>query len=136
MNSWKNEKQFLILEYTGNRVPEKRSFVDTYKFPPQECDLRSGNNLEDQENNKLGAIHEIDIDAGILRIKKGPSKMDLPHPISVMSLENVNSKTKEEAIIRLAEWVVDNGMDSENETYRAARQLLMNVAPSLTEEQS
>ena len=126
-------KAISFLEYTGNREPEKRSVVDTYTFPPQECDLRPGQTVEDQEDNKLGTIHEIDIDSGILRIKKGPSKIDLPHPISVMSLESINSSTKEEAIIRLAEWVVANGMDSKDETYRAARQLLLNAPPSLTE---
>jgi uncharacterized protein len=51
-----------------------------------------------------------------------------------MSIENVNSSTKEEAIIRLAEWVVANSMDSENEKYRAARQILLNAPPLLTEE--
>jgi len=127
-------KAISFLEYTGDREPEKRSVVDTYTFPPQECDLRPGQNVEDQEDNRLGVIHEIDIDAGILQIKKGPSKIDLPHPVSVMSLENINTSTKEESIIRLAEWVVDNGMDSVDETYRAARQLLMNTLPSLTEE--
>src|SRR5690606_18477553 len=55
-------------------------------------------------------------------------------PISVISLENVNTQTKEEAVIRLAEWVVENGIDNENEKYRAARQLLMNAPPSLGEE--
>ncbi|MCM4150921.1 TM0106 family RecB-like putative nuclease [Arenibacter sp. N53] len=127
-------KAISFLEYTGNREPEKRSVVDTYTFPPQECDLRPGQTVEDQEGNKLGTIHEIDIDTGILRIKKGPSKIDMPHPISVMSLESVNSSSKEEAIIRLAEWVVDNGMNSDHGTYRAARQMLMNTPPSLTEE--
>ena len=127
-------KAISFLEYTGNREPEKRSVVDTYTFPPQECDLRPGRTVEDQEGNKLGTIYEIDIDASILRIKKGPSKIALPHPISVMSLESVNSSTKEEAIIRLAEWVVEDGMNSNDETYRAARQLLMNSPPSLTEE--
>lgn len=127
-------KAIAFLKYTGDREPEKRSVVDTYTFPPQECDLRPGKTIEDQENNKLGTIHEVDIDASILRIKKGPSKINLPHPSSVMSLESVNSRTKEEAIIRLAEWVVENGMDSDDETYRAARQLLMNAHPSLTEE--
>ena len=73
-------KAISFLEYTGNREPEKRSVVDTYTFPPQECDLRPGHSLEDQEDNKLGTIHEIDIDAGILRIKKGPSKIDLTPP--------------------------------------------------------
>jgi predicted RecB family nuclease len=127
-------KAISFLEYTGNREPEKRSVVDTYTFPPQECDLRVGHNVEDQDGNRLGTIHEIDLDANILQIKKGPSKIDLPHPISVMNLESVNSSAKEEAIIRLSEWVVDNGMNSEDTTYRAARQLLMNTLPSLTKE--
>ena len=34
----------------------------------------------------------------------------------------------------MAAWVADKGMDSEDETYRAARQLLLNIPPSLTEE--
>lgn len=129
-------KALAFLVYAGGREPIKRSFIDTYSFVPQECDLRPGQNLEDREGNKLGTIHEIDLDANILRIKKGPSKIDLPHPISVMSLENVNSSTKEEAVIRLAEWVVENGMDSHESQYRAARQLLMNTPPSLIEERT
>lgn len=126
-------KAISFLQYTGEREPIKRSVIDTYAFQLQECDLRPGNSLEDREGNKLGSIHEIDTDAGILRIKKGPSKKDLPHPVSVVSLESVNSSTKEEAIINLAEWVVANGMDSSDEKYRAARQMLMNTSPSLSE---
>jgi uncharacterized protein len=127
-------KALTFLQYTGERVPEKRSVVDTYTFPYQECDLRIGQSLEDQEGNKIGNIHYIDVDRRLLKIKKGPLKIDSPHPVTVMSLESVNSSTKEEAIINLAEWVVANGMESDSETYRAARQLLMNVSPTLTEE--
>ncbi|NQX78767.1 TM0106 family RecB-like putative nuclease [Gilvibacter sp.] len=126
-------KAISFLQYTGEREPIKRSFLDTYTFPPQECDLRPGNSLEDPEGNKPGSIHDIDTDVGILRIKKGPSKKDLPHPVSVISLEGVNSNTKEEAIINLSEWVVANGMESSNEKYRAARQMLMNISPRLNE---
>ena len=127
-------KAISFLEYTGKREPIKRSFLDTYTFPPKECDLRPGNLLEDQEGNKLGSIHEIDTDAGILSIKKGPSKIDLPHPVSVISIESVNQRRKEDGIIELAEWVVANGMDNIDKKYRAARQMLMNVPPTLTEE--
>jgi predicted RecB family nuclease len=127
-------KAISFLEYTGKREKVKRSFVDTYRFPSQECDLQHDNPLEDKEGNKLGNVHKIDIEAGLLEIKKGPSKKDLPHPLSVMSLESVNSKTKEDSIIRLAEWVVANGMDSASKTYRAARQLLMNAPPLLSKE--
>lgn len=129
-------KALSFLQFTGERVPEKRSVVDTYTFPYQECDLRIGQPLEDQENNKIGTVHDIDVDNRILKIKKGPSKIEFEHPITVMSLESVNSGTKEESVIRLAEWVVTNGMESDSETYRAARQLLMNVNPTLTEERT
>lgn len=129
-------KALSFLQFTGERVPEKRSLVDTYIFPYQECDLRIGQSLEDQEDNKIGEIHYIDVDSRLLKIKKGPSKINLPHPVTVMSLESVNSRTKEEAVISLAEWVVANGMESDSETYRAARQLLMNVSPTLTDERT
>jgi uncharacterized protein len=127
-------KAISFLEYTGEREQINRSFIDTYTFPPQECDLRPGNSLEDKEGNKPGSIHEIDTDPNILRIKKGPSKKDLPHPLSVISLENVNSSTKEESIIKFAEWVVTNGMVSSDEKYRAARQMLMNAPLAVSEE--
>ena len=126
-------KALSYLQFTGERVQEKRSVVDTYTFPYQECDLRTENKLEDTEGNKLGEIHEIDYEEGVLKIKKGPSKLDLPHPVSVLSLESVNTTTKEEAVIRLAEWVVENGMNNDSVPYRAARQLLMNISPTLTE---
>lgn len=127
-------KGISFLEYTGKREQVKRSFVDTYTFPPQECDLRVGNPLDDQEGNRIGIVHQIDWEAGLLEIKKGPSKKDLSHPISVISLESVNSKTKEDSVIKLAEWVVGYGMDSDDEMYRAARQLLMNAPPVLLKE--
>lgn len=129
-------KALSYLQFTGERVPEKRSVVDTYTFPYQECDLRTENKLEDPEGNKLGEIQEIDFEEGVLKIKKGPSKLDFPHPVSVMSIESVNTTTKEEAVIRLAEWVVENGMNSDSAPYRAARQLLMNISPTLTEEKT
>lgn len=129
-------KALSYLQFTGERVPEKKSVVDTYTFPYQECDLRTENKLEDPEGNKLGEIHEIDFEEGVLKIKKGPSKLDFPHPVSVMSLESVNTTTKEEAVIRLAEWVVENDMNNDSAPYRAARQLLMNISPTLTEEKT
>lgn len=126
-------KAISFLTYTGNREPEKRSVIDTYTFPSQECDLRSGQTLMDQEGNNLGTVHDIDIEAGMLQIKKGPSKIDLPHPNSVMSMENIASTTKEEAIIRLASWVMDHGFESKEVKYRAVRELLLNTPPSLLE---
>ena len=128
-------KAISFLEYTGEREPIKRSILDTYTFPPQECDLRKGDSLKDQEEKDLGSIHEIDTDAGILVIKKGPTRRDLPHPLSVIKkVGRFPSTNKEKSIIRFAEWVLKNGMDNEDEKYRSARQMLMNVSPTMSEE--
>lgn len=127
-------KALTYLQYTNKREPIKRSVLDTYRFPTQECDLKPGDKLEDQDGNKVGDIHLIDHNAGILQIKKGPTKLDIPHPNTVMSMESVNSINKEEAIISLAQWVVDHGIDSEEETFRVARQMLMKALPDLTDE--
>lgn len=131
---FEERKAITMLQYTGERESIKKSFIDTYTYPPQECDLRPGDLLEDREGNKPGSIQEINYDAGILRIKKGLSKIDLPHPISVISMESINSHNKEEAIVMLAEWVVDHGIDNDDEKYRAARQMLLNAPPGLSEE--
>ena len=127
-------KAMAFLKFTGTREPVKKSVADTYTFPNQECDLRPGQTLQDQEGIKIGSVHEVDMAAGTFLIKKGPTLKDLPHPTSVISMESVNAKTKEEAIIRLAEWVVEHGMDSTYVKYQAARQLLMNTPPSLSED--
>lgn len=128
-------KAISFLEYTGEREPIKRSILDTYTFPPQECDLRKGDSLKDQEEKDLGSIHEIDTDAGILVIKKGPTRRDLPHPLSVIKkVGRFPSTNKEKSIIRFAEWVLENGMNSKDEKYRSARQMLMNVSPTMSEE--
>lgn len=127
-------KALSYLRFTDERKPVRKSYTDTYTFPNQECDLQVGNSLKDQDGNRVGEVYEINTNTGVLKIKKGEKIIDLPHPNSVMSMEYVNPTVKEKAIIRLAEWVVQNGMDSDEIRYRAARHLLMNQTPSLLDE--
>ena len=47
------------LQFTGQSVPDKRSFVDTYKFPNQECELRPGNKVKIGDEKTLMEINEI-----------------------------------------------------------------------------
>jgi len=129
-------KALTYLQYNGQREAVKRSVADSYTFPTQECDFRTGQSLKDptaSDDYVIGTVHSIDLEKSILKIKKGPTKIDDPHPFSVMNMEFIRSTSKEEAIIRLAEWVVENGMESHSSPYRAARQLLMNVSPTLSE---
>lgn len=116
------------LTLTGVPEIEKRSFIYTYTFPPQESELRKGNKLKDRNDKAAGEIVSIDLKNQLVRIKKGPSLKD-NHVATIYSMEDFSTKEKEESIIRLAKWVVDNGIDNENPSYRCGRHLLTRSLP-------
>ncbi|MCS5488905.1 TM0106 family RecB-like putative nuclease [Algoriphagus limi] len=121
-----------FLEFTGERKSIKQSVIDTYRFPSQESDIRKGLVLRTQDGNSFGSVEYIDFPSGILKIKKGPSKRDI-HPFSVFSIENINLSKKEEALISLAEWVVENGISNDSPQYSAGRHLLLRSKPQVIE---
>ncbi|RPA66884.1 TM0106 family RecB-like putative nuclease [Cyclobacteriaceae bacterium YHN15] len=120
------------LDFTGERESVKKSVIDTYHFPSQEFDIRVGMSLKTQDEGTLGTVESIDPQNRLIRIKKGPSKADY-HPISVFSIDNIRLSDKEVAIIELAEWVLENGITSEEQQFSAGRQLLLRTSPRVIE---
>ncbi len=109
------------LKFAGKSIPVKRSFAVTYTFPVQECEILPGDTLVTADGEKFGEVISIDKVTGILEVKKGASILDL-HPSAVITFSDISPGEKEDAIIRLAQWVVDYSMD-EDGSYRAARDL-------------
>jgi len=120
------------LEFTGEREGVKKSVVDTYRFPNQETDIRKGSMLKTQDESSGGTVENIDFQNRLIKIKKGPSIADM-HPSSVFSLDNIKLKSKEEAIISLAEWVAEHSISDGSEEYAAGRYLLLRLDPRITE---
>ena len=114
-----------FLTYTGKSFSEKRSTVFEYRFPPQEADLKIDKTVNNQDGKSAGTIFHLDMNQGIIQLKKGPKHNPEDHPSSIFSLDIVPPTVKEEGIIRLAEWVVANGVDSPLEEFRAVRFLLL-----------
>ncbi|MCR8560401.1 TM0106 family RecB-like putative nuclease [Mucilaginibacter sp. BJC16-A38] len=112
----------------GSRRPEKKSFVDQYRFPFQECELRAGAELKLQNQQKWGTIFAIDKEQGIVSILKGPSIKDI-HSSAVFSIDILNASEKQKAIIRLSQWILLYGIEATFPEYRAARDLLLREAP-------
>ena len=128
-----DEKTVLTyLQFTGQSVPDKRSFVDTYKFPNQECELRPGNKVKIGDEKTLMEINEINESQGIIKLKKGPSIKD-NHPLTIIKYEYIDTKNKEETLIHFAEWIVVNGFENDFNQYKATRDLLLNNLPRTTE---
>lgn len=116
------------LDYTGRRENEKKSFVDYYTFPDQDCTLETGKQVSFR-GEKIGTIFRLDLDTRIVGIKKAHAALDI-HPTCLISEKPVPYEEKEKAILRLADWVNENGVDNQGR-FRAGRDLLLRKSPTL-----
>ena len=120
------------LQFTGESIPEKRSFIDTYTFPSQECELRPGNQIKNEDGGSAGEIIEIDERNNFIKLKKGPSIKEV-HPTSIIKYELIKTTEKEECLILFAEWIVSHGFENNINDYKVTRDLLLNNLPNLSE---
>jgi uncharacterized protein len=117
------------LIYTRTREKEKKSFVDYYSFPDQETTLNEGNKVRFNDSD-IGTIHLIDFDKRIVGIKKSQASLEI-HPTHLICADFISDKAKEEAIIRFAQRVLQNGIDGDD-SCRAGRDLLLRNLPRAT----
>ncbi len=118
------------LKLTDKREKEKKSFVDYYTFPMQETTLSKDNTVTFKDE-KIGTIHSLDFDRRIIGIKKTKAALDI-HPTNLICCDFISDEAKEEAIIRLAEWVIQNGMEAAG-SCKAGRDLLLRAHTRTTE---
>ncbi|HEX6640298.1 MAG TPA: AAA domain-containing protein, partial [Thermoanaerobaculia bacterium] len=116
----------LQLDETVPPVQEKKSVTFTYRFPPQEHKLDPGDAVHDRVN-RAGEIVSIDDAKGILRLKRGPSLLTLPHPDALIVKPSIDSGPVREALRRFAEAVAHNAPH-----YRAATDILLAHAPRIS----
>lgn len=124
-----DEKIALIdLQFTGEEVPDKRSFIYTYRFPPQELEFRRGQSVSDQNMKEIGLIVDLDMDNQLIKIRKGPKHKDTHHT-EVFLFENFKATDKENSIIQFATWFNNNGLNDPSAEYRSTRDLLFATEP-------
>jgi AAA domain len=114
--------------------PRERSVTDQYNFTPQECSIDEGEELYTQDRNEFGKIVSIDPLAGTVAIKKNLAVTNF-HPTCVFEHTVFDTRHQAEGILKLAEWILKNGIDQPGE-YRAARDLLLRNAPRLKSSKS
>ena len=117
-------KAVSYLNFSGKSYQEKRSRVDVYTFPPQEVDIKE-DAVKNLNGDGIGTIFSIDKENGRLEIKKGAKFQALDHPSGIIQLQRINPSVKEESIIRFAQWVSQNSLDSEDKHYKVGRNLLL-----------
>ncbi|HEY0832021.1 MAG TPA: AAA domain-containing protein, partial [Candidatus Dormibacteraeota bacterium] len=116
------------LMYVGVVGPYKHSLLHRYTFPPQDHKLSIGVSPVDPRTKKAaGEVHEIDNVAGAIVLRRG-KKSDLPHPTALIPPTPIEDRVLRDAIRRVAESVVENGMEGAGE-YRALRDLMLLAPP-------
>ena len=128
------------LEFVERIDKIKQSFVDRYQFPPQETELRRGDDLKTTRrvatetgsvvrDKSFGSVVAVDLAEWTIDIKKGPSIED-QHPHFVFKHERVSTGVLSQTLFRIGEWVAEHGIDADG-PYRVGRDLLLGQPPRL-----
>ena len=104
-----------------------RAPVHRYQFPPQETELRGGEDVCAAGGAKLGHVEDISIADGWVDIKKRCDSAGL-HPEALFAHNDVNTTVLADALQRIGEYVADHGLEGDG-PYQAARDLLMRREP-------
>jgi len=125
------------LEFVRDVAVHKSSVIRRYRFPPQDHKFRPGEEPVDPNpefgdyGQGAGPIHAIDDAAGTIDLIRGPTKQG-HHPSSLLPGTPLDSKPMREALLRVADAVLDGpALDAAGGTvrYRAARDLLLRRPP-------
>ncbi len=103
--------------------------VDRYAFEKQETEVRAGKDVY-RRGERIGSVEGIDLLGRTIDIKKTKKAAEM-HPRAVYAWDRpVPVKEHADALMRMGEWVKENGVDAP-EAYRAGRDLLLRRAPRL-----
>ena len=124
----RREERDALGELTSERswpdpAPRARSTIYRFRFAPQEHTIAAGSSARDPATEENATIVHVDDEKGFIDIKRG-SRRPAPAPTSLVPYELVRPMPKPESLQRLAQWVLEHGIDGSG-AYRAARDLLM-----------
>jgi uncharacterized protein len=119
------------IEFVRDAGLEKKSRLFEYSFPPQEFGFSNGDSGVDPITREKWEMFEVDEEAGLLTIKRGPSKLDLPHPTALVAPgPEIRTTTHRQRIRELAANVKELGPDAWPED--TTLDLLLRRPPRLT----
>jgi uncharacterized protein len=101
--------------------------VHRYRFPPQETELRGGEDLRNVGGDPFGSVDAISFEECTVDVKKRGDTAGV-HPQAVFAHSHVPTKVMAEALFRIGEYVADHGMVDPG-PYQAARDLLLRERP-------
>lgn len=117
------------LSFIGATGGTAKTPIHRYSFPPQETELRGGEDLHNLGGAKFGSVEAISLEERWVDIKKRMDTAGL-HSDAVFAHKVVRAEVLAEALVRIGTYVAANGMEGDG-PYRAARDLLMRMPPRI-----
>jgi hypothetical protein len=117
------------LAFVGVNGGTAKAPIHRYNFPPQETEMRGGEDLRNLGGAKLGGVEAISIEERWVDIKKRGDSADI-HPEAIFSHTVIDTKVIANAVVRIGEWVAEYGMEGDG-PFQAARDLLMRMPPRI-----
>lgn len=116
------------LSFIGSVGGTAKAPVHRYRFPPQETELRGGEDLKNRGGAAFGQLHDISFENRTVDIKK---RMDTAgeHPDAVFSHKIIGTDQLADALARIGESAVADGMTRAS-NYNTACQLLLRQPPA------
>jgi len=118
-----------LIDVRPDPAPRSRSNIYRFSFPPQEHKIKMGSGPRNPATGKgTGTVVGLDDIAGAIELKIGNTQ-PVPALTSLIPYEYIDPKVKRESLVRLAQWAIQNGLDSPGD-FRAARDLLVRRYPA------
>jgi predicted RecB family nuclease len=115
------------LSFVGEVGGTTRAPIHRYRFPPQETELRGGEDLRNLGGARLGSVEAISFTTATVDIKKRKDSAGI-HPEAIFAHSYVDAKVLAEALLRIGTYVAERGLRGDG-PYQAARDLLLREVP-------
>jgi uncharacterized protein len=117
------------LGFVGVVGGKPKTPIHRYSFPPQETELRGGEELKSIGGTSFGALDAISFSDRTIDVRKRKDTADV-HPEAVFAHKVVRCPEQQNARLRIGEHVADYGLYDDG-PYVAARDLLLVAPPRL-----
>jgi uncharacterized protein len=115
------------LTFVGAVGGTAKAPIHRYSFPPQETEIRGGEDLRYVGGEKFGKAEVISFETNTVDIKKRKDTAAL-HPDAIFAHTHISGKVMAESLMRLGEHVAMHGLAADG-PYEAARDLLLRRPP-------
>jgi len=113
------------VESTKTGIP-----IDRYAFEQQDTDVKEGDELIQNGGDAFGTAEAICKDSRTIDIKKSKKTKNI-HPEAVYSHLVIRTNEQADSIMRIAEYVAENGIEGAGE-FISARELLLRTLPDIS----